>query len=296
MAGICRFLVSLLRRHKAERDLDEEIASCLDLLIEQHRLSGMSEEQAVRAARLEFGGTSRVKENVRDTRPGEALRRYFQDVRYAVRGLVKSKAFTLSCVLILALGIGANTAIFSILNAVLLRPLPYSQPDQLIRIRQSLPKMSELRLGAAPPEFLSYRTRGRVFSAVAGYQSASYDVTGLSQPQHVPASKITASLFQTLDVKPHIGRAFTASDEAPDAERVVLLSYAYWTRQNASDPHALSRTIRLDEQPYRIVGVMPPGFVFPLLTPVQASRRRCGFRCRSQAKNNKIGRAASIRT
>jgi putative ABC transport system permease protein len=259
-----RFLDNLLHRNRKEQDLSDEVEACLGLLAEEGMSTGMSYEEARRSAYQRFGGPDQVKDAVRDVRAGEALRRCWQDLSYARRTLWKSPGFAVAAISILTVGIGANTAMFSIVGAVLLKSLPYRHPDQLVRIRQSLPEMSETQLGTAPPEFASYRDRSRVFSSVAGYQDASFDVTGLREPEHVPACRITASLFDTLAVHPFIGRAFTRRDEAPHAERVVLISYAYWVRQYGADPAVLTKTIELDEQPYRIVGVMPRGFLFPL--------------------------------
>lgn len=258
-----RFLKNLLHRNRIERDLNEEVNACLELLAEEGRTAGMQEEDAIHSAHRRFGAPDQVKEAVRDTRAGEELQRCLQDLRFAWRTLWKSRAFAAAAVSILTAAIGANTAVFSIVNAVLLKPLPYRNPEQLVRIRQTLPRMSEMQLGTAPPEFVSYRDRTRVFSSVAGYQDASFDVTGLPEPEHISAAKVTASLFDTLSVHPYIGRAFTGPDEAQDADHVALISYAYWVRNYGSNPGVLNKIINLDELPYRIVGVLPRGFVFP---------------------------------
>lgn len=254
---------NLLRRTRRERDLDDEVNACIDLLMEESKAAGLPEEEARLAAYRRFGGPEQVKDAVRDVRAGEQFQRCWQDLRYAARTLRKSRGFSIAAIAILSLGIGANSAMFSIVDAVLLKPLPYKDPRQLVQIRQNEPRMSEMGLGTAPPEFVSYRDRTRVFSSVAGYQTASYDVTGLPEPDHVPASKITASLFDTLQLRPYIGRAFSRADEAGNAERVVLISYSYWARHYGADPAVLNKIIHLDELPYRIIGVMPRGFVFP---------------------------------
>ena len=186
-----------------------------------------------------------------------------KDFFYSFRSIRKTPGFAAVAILTLALGIGANTAIFSIMDAVLLRPLPYPQPGRLVRIWQSEPKMSERRLGTAPPEFVAYRDRTRTFSSIAGYQGGSFDVTNDNQPEHVPACQATASLFSALGISPLIGRAFTDQEELPGAPKVVVLSYQYWTRHYAENPHVLGTVIRLNEQPHEIVGVMPRGFTFP---------------------------------
>ena len=182
-------------------------------------------------------------------------------MRYALRALRRNPALSLTAILTLALGIGANTAIFSIMDAVLLRPLPYANAGRLLRIWQSEPRLGQGRMGAAPPEFAAYRDRARGFSSVAGYQKASFDITGNDAPDHIAALRATASLFPTLGVAPLIGRVFTAADER--SAGVVVLSYAYWQSRFAADPRVVGTLLRLNERPYEIVGVMPASFTFP---------------------------------
>ena len=185
------------------------------------------------------------------------------DIRFAFRLFRKSPGFVAVAVLTLALGIGANTAIFSITDAVLLRPLPYRSAGRLIRVSQSEPKMDAGRLGAAPPEFAAYRDRTRAFSGIAGYQRESFDLTSGAEAEHIPACRATASLFPTLGIRPLAGRTFTAREELSGAPKVVVLSYQYWKRRYAEDRRIIGITIRLNERAYQVVGIMPPGFTFP---------------------------------
>jgi predicted permease len=180
------------------------------------------------------------------------------DVLYAFRSIRKSPGFSAIAVSTLALGIGANTAIFSFTDAVLLRPLPYAAPGQLVRVWQNDAKMGLGRLGTAPPEFASYRDRTRVFTSLAGYQQDGFDLTGAGDAEHVSACRATASLFGTLGVAPLMGRGFNEREE-----KVAVLSYAFWERHYARDPAVLGKTIRLNEQPYQVVGIMPREFTFP---------------------------------
>ncbi|HLJ13868.1 MAG TPA: ABC transporter permease [Bryobacteraceae bacterium] len=189
--------------------------------------------------------------------------RVAQDIRYTCRLLDKNPGFAAVAVFTLAVGIGANTAIFSILDAVLLLPLPYPDSSRLIRLWQSEPRMGEGHLGAAPPEFAAYRDRTRAFSSIAGYQPDSFDITNESAAEHISGYATTASLFPTLGVQPLLGRLFTTQEELPGAGRVAVLSYQFWRRRYAQDAHVIGKIIRLNEQPYRIVGVMPRGFIFP---------------------------------
>lgn len=187
----------------------------------------------------------------------------WRDAQYALRGLRANPGFTCVAVLTLAAGIGVNTAIFSVTDATLLRPLPYPGAQRLVRIWQSEPRMSEAHLGAAPPEFLAYRDRTRAFSGVAGYAREGFDLTGEGEPAHISACRASASLFSVLGVAPLAGRTFTPEEELPGAPHVAVLSFTYWQRRYAQDPHIVGRVLRLNEQQYQIVGIMPPGFTFP---------------------------------
>ncbi|MGI9071476.1 MAG: ADOP family duplicated permease [Bryobacteraceae bacterium] len=243
--------------------LERELRSHLELEAQEQQENGLSPQEAHYAARRAFGNTTMVKENVRQVWSLTAWEVLAKDFVYALRSLRKSPGFAAIAILTLALGIGANTAIFSIEDAVLLRPLPYPEPERLARIWQSEPKMSERRLGTAPPEFAAYRDRTRAFSSLAGYQEASFDVTNPDHAEQISACQATAGLFSTLGISPLLGRTYTRQEELPGAAKVVVLSYQYWKRRYAGDPHVLGRMIRLNEQPYEIVGVMPRGFTFP---------------------------------
>ncbi|MBV9502927.1 MAG: ABC transporter permease [Acidobacteriaceae bacterium] len=250
-------------RKRREKDLERELGSHLELETEEQQDTGLSSEEARYAARRAFGNAGLVRDEVRDLWTWARADALAKDLRYSVRSIRKNPGFAATAILTLALGIGANTAIFSIMDAVLLRPLPYPRPDRLIRIWQSEPKMSARRLGTAPPEFVAYRDRTRMFSSLAGYQEASFDVTNENHPEHIPACQATASLFPTLGVSALIGRVFTAQEESIGAGKVVVLSHRYWKNRYNGDPGVLGRTIRLNEQPYEVIGVMPEGFAFP---------------------------------
>ena len=184
-----------------------------------------------------------------------------QDFRYGWRMLRKNPGFTGVAVLTLALGIGACTAIFSVVDTVLLRPLPYYQPDRLVTITETLPKMGADEIGVAAGEYQDYRNQNRSFSEVAAYQSTGFNLTGAGQPLRINAARISASAFPLLKVSPELGRTFT--EEEDRAGKVVVLSHALWQHSYSSDPNVLGKTVKLDEQPYTVVGVMPASFRFP---------------------------------
>lgn len=185
------------------------------------------------------------------------------NIRYSSRVLRKSPAFTIVSILTLALGVGASTALFSVVDTVLLRPLPYYEPDQLVTVTETLPEMGTDEIGVAAGEYQDYRAQNRSFSQVAAYEREGFNLTGAGQPLRVNAARISASTFPLLGVFPWLGRPFTDDEDRRGAAKVVVLSYGLWRRSYGSDPNILGRTVKLDEQPYTVVGVMPDSFRFP---------------------------------
>jgi putative ABC transport system permease protein len=186
-----------------------------------------------------------------------------EDIQYAVRGLTRNRTHTALAVLMLALGIGVNTAVFSVINAVLLRKAPYREPDRLVTVRQKFPQIGDIWLATSPAEYIDYRDRTRAFSAIAGYETIAFDLTGGSEPVRIQAQRVTHTLFGTLGVSPVAGRTFSEAEDRPGAENVAVLSYELWQRRFGSDPHAIGAAIRLNERPYTVIGIMPDGFEFP---------------------------------
>jgi putative ABC transport system permease protein len=186
-----------------------------------------------------------------------------QDIRYGWRMLARNPGFTTIAVLTLAIGIGASTAIFSVVDTVLLRPLPYQQPDRLVLVSETLPKMSNDEIGVSAGEYQDYRDRNRSFSQVAAYESDGFNLTGVGQPLRVNAASLSASAFPLLGVSPELGRAFTPEEGRYGSSSVVVLSHALWEHQYSSDPNILGKTIKLDEKPFTVIGVMPASFRFP---------------------------------
>ena len=186
-----------------------------------------------------------------------------KNLRYAFRQLRKSPGFALVAVLTLALGIGANTAVFSVVNAVLLRPLPYPHPERLMLVSETESQAGNEELGVAAQEYLDYRDQNRSFSSVAAFEDAGFNLTGEGPPLRVRAARMSASAFPTLGVWPMLGRAFTSGEDRTGSDNVVELSYSLWQNQYHRDSHIVGRTIRLDEKPYTVIGVMPPSFEFP---------------------------------
>jgi len=189
---------------------------------------------------------------------------FLQDVRYGLRMLVKNPGVTAVGVVTLALGIGANTAVFSLLDTILLRPLPYRNPEQLAVVSETVPQMGgDTEIGVAAGEYLDYRDRNRSFSQAAAYEAAGFNLTGEGTPLRINAAAVTASLFSLLGVPPQLGRTFTTDEEHLGSTPVAILSFPLWQDHYGADRGILGKTIKLDEKPYLVVGVMPPSFKFP---------------------------------
>ncbi len=259
-------LRSLFRREVDDRELDDELHYHLDLKIEENIAKGMTPQQARRDAKVELGGVEQVKEQVRGARTGAWLGTLLQDIRFGLRMLRKNPGFTAVAVLTLALGIGANTAIFSVVDAVLLRPLPFSNPSRLVMVWEAFPKLNHPKLSFSPPDFVSLERAQQSFEGIGGYREEFVDISGQGQPEQVTAARVSASLFPVLGVGPAVGHVFAAEDDTP-GNRVVLLSYGLWRSRYAGDSHIVGRTIDIDRQPYMVVGVMPKTFAFPLPGP-----------------------------
>jgi putative ABC transport system permease protein len=191
------------------------------------------------------------------------ISRSWQDLRYGARMLAKAPGFTLIIILILALGIGANTVIFSFVYAVLLRPLPFYQPERLVLVKESLPQLGWNMMSAAPAEYLDYREGNRVFSETAAFAPARMNLTGRGEPQRVQIARVSAGLFQLLGVQPIHGRVFLPEEDQVGRANAVIISHEFWQRYFGADAALIGRVVRLDDRPFTAVGVMPPHFQFP---------------------------------
>jgi predicted permease len=246
-----------VRRRQAEQELEKELRFHLEQQIEENRTRGTTGNEAHYAALRRLGNISQIQEECRDMRRTNYIENFLQDLRYACRSLVNNPAFTLVMVLTLALSIGANSAIFSVIDGVLLKPLPYHQPDRLFRIFTSNANYPKFRIN--PFDFLDYRARNHSFETLAGFVRTDVQLSGLDQPERLASLRITAGFFHLLGLSPLLGREFNTQDELPANARQVILSNRLWQRRFASDPNILGRKITLDAQPFTVVGVMPPG-------------------------------------
>ena len=242
------------RRHESE--LDAELQVHLAALTEENIRRGMDAQEARHAARREFGGIEQTKELYREARGLPFFETFFQDARFGARTLIKNPGFTCVAVLTLALGIGANAAIFSVVNAVLLRPLAYKDSQRLVTL---------LHDGSDPvsvANYIDWRDQSRSFEAMAAAEYWSANLTHAETPEHLLGLRVTQNLLPMLGVQPILGRLFVAGEDQKGVEHEVILSYSLWQRGFSGDRDAVGKTMTLDGQLYTIVGVMPREFKF----------------------------------
>ena len=288
---------SLFRRERLERELDAELQYHIDMLVEQNLAQGMSREQARREALRVFGPVAGVKDDVRD----RWLSRFFevaaQDVRYGVRSLRRSPGFSLVIILTMALGIGANTAIFSVVNGVLLRPLPYKGGDKLVELHQGTGADPAGEIGFSVKDIADYRT-ARSFSDVVEFHNMFFTLLGRSEPLRVSTGVVSANYFDVLGITALYGRTFVGADDKPGAPAVLVLTYDYWAKHFDEDPGIIGKVFRMNDKPHTVIGVLPP---VPLYNPQSDSpvdlfmpTSACPFRSRQGFIDNRSARMMSV--
>jgi putative ABC transport system permease protein len=255
------FLRNLFSFRRVEGGLDQEVHSHLEMLTEENIRSGMQPKDARRAARIELGGIEQVKEQVRGERLGNWLPSVISDCRYGVRQLRKNPSFTAVAVLTLALGICATTSIFSVVYGVLLRPLPYPDPNRIMAVFEVTSEGRPSRV--ADPNFDDFRDQSRSFQAIAKYNDNVASVSGASQPTRTTVAGVSPDFLKVFGIQPILGRDFDASDAKKGAGPTVLVSYGYWKQQLGS-PRDLSQShLKIDSAVFSVIGVLPAGFRFP---------------------------------
>ena len=257
-----RYRTRALIHHKdVEDQLDEELRFHFDRQVEKYMRSGMTEEEAKRKARLAFGGHEQVKEDCREARGTAFIELTIDDAKYAFRQLVANPTFALVLIATLALSIGANSAIFSVINGVLLKRLPYPQPERLVRIFLSNSAYPKFPLN--PFDFLDFRARNHSFESMAAFTRGDVQLSGEGEPLHLNGFGITSGYFRVLGLHPQIGREFDFQAEVPGNGLQVILSDHLWRTQFGADPNIIGRKITLNTQPFTVIGVMPAGTEHP---------------------------------
>lgn len=259
-----RWFLFLFRRQTVEKQLDAELRFHLDQQVRDYVSAGMTPAEARRKARLEFGGLDQIKDECRDVRPVRWLEDVLQDLRYGLRVLATNWGFTIVAVLTLALGIGINTAIFSLVNGVLLRPLPYKDAGQLVFVAATDAERGANRNVMSYPDFADCRAQDHLLAGLAAYRSPqSYDLTGGDRPARIPGLRASQDFFTVFDEQPALGRAFLPEEYQAGKEHEVIVSDALWHTLFGGDPGLIGKTLKLNDDVYTVVGIMPPGFDFP---------------------------------
>ena len=248
-------------RHRSQREFDDELESHIALLTERFAARGMTREEAGDAARRQFGNVTLLKETRNRMSAYIWFETLWQDLRYAVRSLAKNPAFAAVAILTLALGIGGNTAIYSVVNATILRPLPYPDPASLAVLWGNVKRVRVERRGASFPDFRDWSAQNRSFEGMAAFDDYTVALTGVDNPERISGEYVSASYFPLLGISAAIGRTFTpGEDSVPQRDAVLVLSNGMWKRRFGADPSIAGRKIQLDGRAYTVIGVAPPGF------------------------------------
>ncbi len=255
LKSIWRRLRALGQSRAVKQEVDEELRFHLEQRTMDNVARGMAPGDAARAARKQFGNWQTIREECREARGASFGETLWQDVRFSLRMLRKSPGFTLVVILTLALGIGANTAIFSMVNGVLLRPLPYANSGRLVVLRERNMELGFSHFSVAPGTLLDWQAQNHVFESLAATSTADYNLTGMEQPVRVHGLRVTANLFSLLGIQPELGRSFLPQEDAPGQNEVVILSHGFWQDKFGGDPGIVGKQIRLDGTSRTVIGV-----------------------------------------
>ena len=249
----------LLRREAVLGDIDEEMRLHIEMMTEANIERGMPPAEARRAALRSFGNLDRLRDVAYGVRGGGFLETLMQDVWYGARVLAKNKGFTAVAVLTLALGVGANTAIYSVVNELLLRPLPYADADRIVLLWE-ISSEGRHQNSVSTANFRSWQEQSTSFESMAAFTDQRLILTGSGEPEEVPAQLVTPELFRTLGIQPILGRDMTPEDVVPNGARVALVSHGFWKRRLGGDPGVVGKPIQLNAIPVTVIGILPPGF------------------------------------
>jgi predicted permease len=258
--GLLSLWRNLFHKQRVEKDLTDELHCYLESRIEEKIKAGIDPVMARREASMELGGMEQVKEQVREVKRGNALEGLRQDVRHTVRGMRINLGSTVLAILMLTLGIGATTLIFSVFYSVILRPLPYGEPERLVQIWETRLQKGWQRASFTEANFWDIRAYNKSFEEIAGYTGADWNMTGYGEPEHVDVARVSAGFLRVLRVNPVLGRDFLPDEDQPAHQnQVVLLQNKFWRTRFGADAHIIGRTLRLDGRPYTVIGILPRG-------------------------------------
>ena len=273
-------------RHGGRLDgqLDAELQFHLDLETDKLVAQGFSPEQARRRARTKFGGLDRVSEECRDARGMAWIDRTAHVLRFALRTLVRQPGFALAAVAVLGLGIGANTAMFSVIHGVLLKPLPYTDGDRLVLLQESASLAGQDSVGVSIAELYDYREQLDAFSGLVEFHQMSFDLLNRGEPDRVDTGVVSANFFDVLGVTARLGRTFRDDDDDVGADAVLVLSHEYWRTRFGGDPSIIGQTLEMNDRPHTVVGVLPPIPQYPADCDVYMPTSACPFRAAAERR------------
>jgi len=279
-----RRLLFYVRRNRFDRELEEEMQFHLEMKIEENLAAGLPSEEASYAAQRQFGNQTLLQEVSRDMWGFRSLEALGKDLRFGLRMMIKNPGFTAVAVLTLALGIGANTAIFSVVNAVLLRPLPYPEPDRLVHVYRMQPPVE--RALVSVPAYLDFAAQQQVFENFAAHTGETFNLTDVNEAERVIGRRVTANFFDLFGISPERGRFFLPMDDGADSGRVAVISDGLWRRRFGGDDGVVGKTIKLNGEAYTIVGIAPPQFQFPRRVEIWTPARLLQLQARGDRGSN----------
>jgi putative ABC transport system permease protein len=274
--------------------MDAELRDHYQRQVELNLARGMSRSEAVRQAAIVVGGSEQLKEECRDARFGRTIETLAQDVRYGLHVLARNPGFSFAAILTLALGIGANTAIFSLVYGVLLRPLPYLHGEQLVVLHQDAPGANVLDFPFSVKEIADYRNQNHTLQGVAEHHTMNFLLIGKDSAERVETAVVSANFFDVLGVKPLLGRTFVAADETPGGPAVLILSYKYWQAHQGADPNITGKVFQMNNRPHTVIGVLPPIPQYPVESDVYMPTSQCPTRSSAKFIDNRNSRMMNV--
>ena len=250
-------------RARWDEERERELQTYLEIEAEENIARGMTPKEARYAARRKLGNATQIREEIYRMNSLTFIESLWQDVHCGLRMLRKNAGFAIVAILTLALGIGANTAIFSVIHAVLLSPLPYNDPDRIVLVLESNPARGFPQFSVSPPNYMDWKKDSTSFEQIASIARGDFNYTGGAEPERISGARVASSFFAVMGATPAMGRTFLPEDDVMGKAGVVVLSYGLWTRRFGSDPQVVGKSLTLDGQSYRVVGVMQDGFQFP---------------------------------
>jgi putative ABC transport system permease protein len=275
-------LLQWWRRDRVDHEVDAEFSYHLDRETEKWIAAGLAPDEARVRAQRSFGPMDKHKADTREARGISWVDELVQDVKYGLRGLVKNPGYAALAVVTLGLGIGANTAIFSVINGVLLKPLPYEHGDRLVVVRQSAPLSGQNTVGVAIAEYFDYREQAAVFDGLVEYHQMNFDLLNRGEPDRVSTGVVSHNFFDLLGIQPVLGRTFVESDDQPGAEAVLVLSHTYWRTRFGGDPSIVGQVFEMNDRPHRVIGVLPNVPHYPQENDVYMPVLACPFRAAAE--------------